>query len=158
MADALVPLYSTTLTAATTSVTISGISNTYRDLRLVIQGTSSTASGLLWIINGDATGTNYSNVYILGDGATASSGTATSNSWSSIRGANLTQYEASVMDYSATDKHKSVLVRQGDAVTAGSLALVGRWASTAAVTSIQLSLGAATFSIGTTFSLYGIVG
>ena len=157
MAAALVPLQNITLGSAQSSVTFASIPTTgYRDLRLVIQGTSSTAAGVLWRFNSDSTGTNYYNVYMLGDGGTPLSGSANSNSWSSIRGSNLTQYEASVMDYSATDKHKSVLVRQSSAADSA-LAIAGRWANTAAITSLQVSLGAATFSTGTTFALYGVV-
>jgi hypothetical protein len=59
------------------------------------------------------------------------------------------------MDYSATDKHKTVLIRQ-NSVADSAFAMGARWANTAAITSIQLSLGAATFSTGTTFALYGI--
>jgi hypothetical protein len=146
-----------TLGTAQSTVSFGSIPAGYRDLRLVIQGTSSTAAGVLWSFNADSTATNYFNVYMLGDGGSATSGSGTSNGWSSMRGANLTQYEASVMDYSATDKHKSVLVRQNCAAESGTIAVAGRWANTAAVTSLALSLGAATFSTGTTLSLYGIV-
>jgi hypothetical protein len=156
MPAAMTALATITLGSAASSVTFGSIPATYRDLRLVISGTSSTAAGVLWSFNGDTTDANYANVYMLGNGGSALSGSATSRSWSSIRGANLTQYEASVMDYSATDKHKSVLVRQSSAADSA-LAIAGRWANTAAVTSLAVSLGAATFSTGTTLSLYGIL-
>jgi len=150
------PLANVTLGSATSSVTFSSISQSYRDLRLVITGTSSTFVGVFWIINSDATSTNYYNVYMLGDGGGTGSGSANSNSWSSFRSSNLTQYVADVFDYSATDKHKTVLLRQNAASESGTLAIAGRWANTAAITSLQISLGVATFSTGTTFALYGI--
>lgn len=153
--SAYVPLANTTVASTATSITFSSISQSYRDLRLVITGTSSTPVGLFFIFNSDSTSTNYKNVYMLGDGGTASSGNATSNSWSSMRGSNLTQFEVSIMDYSATDKQKPVLLRQNSAAD-GAFAMAARWYNTAAINSIQLSLGASTFSAGTTFELFGI--
>jgi len=154
--SAYTALANVTLGSSASTVTFSSISGSYRDLRLVIAGTSSTAAGVFWIFNSDASSTNYFNVFMLGDGGSAISGSANSNSWSSFRGSNLTQYEGSVMDYSSTDKHKTVLIRQNSASDSGTMAMATRWANTAAITSLQVSLGAATFSTGTTFSLYGV--
>lgn len=154
--SAYVPLANTTVAVTATSITFSSISQSYRDLVVVITGTSSIAAGLFWIFNTDNTSTNYNNVYMLGDGGSATSGTANSNSWSSMRGSNLTQFNVSIMDYSATDKHKTVLLRQNSASDSGAFALAGRWSNTAAINSVQLSLGTSTFSAGTTFALYGV--
>jgi hypothetical protein len=58
-------------------------------------------------------------------------------------------------DYSATDKHKSALIRFGSGAT-----LVGayatRWADNSAVTSIELIGNTGNFLAGSTLSLYGI--
>lgn len=60
------------------------------------------------------------------------------------------------MDYSATDKHKTFLIRSGDATE--TWAIAGRWASTTAISSLKiLDTASATFDVGTTFALYGIV-
>jgi hypothetical protein len=63
----------------------------------------------------------------------------------------------SIMDYSATDKHKTFLSRSNDPETVQSFA--GRWGSTAAVNAIKvLNQVTHNFNSGTTFSLYGISG
>jgi hypothetical protein len=59
------------------------------------------------------------------------------------------------MDYSATDKHKTVLVRSNipaDTVAAHAV----RWANTAAITTVGVAAISGTWSAGTTFALYGI--
>jgi hypothetical protein len=66
-----------------------------------------------------------------------------------------------VMDYSATDKHKTVLVRantNAPSVSGVVYASAGRWASTSAVTSLVLlpEVGP-NFAIGSTFNLFGVI-
>jgi hypothetical protein len=74
--------------------------------------------------------------------------TGTANVFSSFVG--------QVMDYSATDKHKTILKRNGggnqDQVWGGA----GRWANTGATTSLTLYYAIGNIAVGTTFSLYGI--
>jgi len=99
---------------------------------------------------------------MFGDGSTASSNTSTnaSNINTQAEGqANSTQAaftHIQIMDYSATDKHKSGLIRftstPDQPVT---VAQAFRWASTSAITTITLA--DATFTSGSTFALYGIV-
>jgi hypothetical protein len=62
------------------------------------------------------------------------------------------------MDYSATDKHKTVISRFGSAARE-TQATASRWANTAALTSINFfqESGGVTFSTGSTFSLYGVI-
>jgi hypothetical protein len=67
--------------------------------------------------------------------------------------------QGSIMDYSATDKHKSTLIRSrssrdnGDTdTTAGA----GRWANTAAVNSLRFYLTGGSFAAGSNFQIYGI--
>jgi hypothetical protein len=62
---------------------------------------------------------------------------------------------ANLMDYSATDKHKTAIVRSGNN-TEGVEATASRWANTAAVTSWQIFVNVGGFASGFTFSLYGI--
>lgn len=66
-----------------------------------------------------------------------------------------------IMDYSATDKHKTTLIRNGKqgGSNDGVEAIAGRWANTAAITSLEIfsiTGGGITFSAGSTFALYGI--
>ena len=59
------------------------------------------------------------------------------------------------MDYSATDKHKTTLVRNDQSGVTGMWA--GRWANTAAINRLDIIGANGTFPIGTTLNLYGIV-
>lgn len=147
-----------TLGSTATTLTFSSISGIYRDLVLIVQTNDAvSASNILLRINSD-TGSNYSDVRMGGDGTNTGSFTGATTY---IRG---TQYATATtavghnsiwhfMDYSATDKHKSVLVRSSNA-TIGVDAVAGRWASTSAITSFQLLN--VNFAAGSSFALYGI--
>jgi hypothetical protein len=94
-----------------------------------------------------------------GDGTSASSGTGSATgvnagfTLSSPVSNNITQ----IMDYSATDKHKTLLSRKNTSSVVVN-AQAGRWANTAAITSIVCTVDSgATFSSGSTFSLYGVI-
>jgi len=160
--DAMVALYSTTLSGAASSVTIAGIPGSYRDLRLVsnvvsLSG-SPTAQGSNIRFNGDS-GSNYWTVYTYANGSSSGSGgeSGTSGSWGqfpSTGGLDILE----IMDYSATDKHKTAIGRS-NGVSASAWMYVNRWSSTSAITSITLyspDFGADMFAAGSTFSIYGI--
>ena len=156
------PLATLTLSASAASVTFSSISQAYRDLVLVVQLKSSAVANVYVRPNSDATTANYSQVYMGGSGTAAYSASATSNPGFMLTGlsnpdaTNLWNAKLDLMDYSATDKHKTALVRADDA-SEGTLAQASRWASTAAVTSLVITTNTATtWSAGSTFSLYGI--
>ena len=145
------PLANITLGSSASSVTFSSIPATYRDLVLV-SSISVTAGGNATIsFNGD-TGANYSRVYMLGTGSSAISGSDTSRQFTQVttglRTSNITQ----IMDYSATDKHKAVLVRDNN-TTDGVVGYAFRWANLSAITSITIT---ASFASTATFALYGI--
>ena len=158
MADALVPLYSTTLASATASVTILGIPGTYRDLRIVVGGSTSASAALYIRLNADS-GTNYNDVAMFGDGTTAASNSRSNNSsgYVGISDTTINTTIADLMDYSATDKHKSWLSR-GNVAGSRVESRAGRWANTAAVTSLMIATDTGNFTVGTVISLYGIVG
>jgi hypothetical protein len=59
-----------------------------------------------------------------------------------------------LVDYSATDRQKTILNRGNDASTVVS-AGVTRWTSTTAVTQIQFFMENGNIAAGSTFSLYG---
>ena len=153
---------SNVLTSSASSVTFSSIPATYRDLVLVVEYLSATAGNAEARLrfNSD-TGSNYSTVVMTGDGSTASSGTY---SLTEIYGSNATTTDRriniyQIMDYSATDKHKTVLIRSNRASGSGPTveALAGRWANTAAINSITVRAKDADFASAATFYLYGIV-
>jgi hypothetical protein len=159
MATALTALGTTTLSSTATSVTLTFPSG-YRDLQLIINGTttSSTVDAIILQFNGDM-GSNYSVVYATGDGTNATSSTqATTYLSAGVMGTSQSVTIIDIMDYSQTDKHKSVIAR-GNTPGWGTRMIAGRWASTAAITSIVIKTEAGlTFSIGDSFSLYGIAG
>ena len=152
-----IPLANITLGSSASSVTFSSIPGTYRDLVLVINGAisaSAPARGAELFFNADETSSNYSQVGAYSDG-TAASYTA-ANQGFAITNTQSTVF-IQIMDYSATDKHKTTLFRYG-AGAAETGMVAGRWASTSAITSLSIKDASSgfTFNAGTTFSLYGI--
>ncbi len=152
------PLANITLGSSAASVTFSSISQAYRDLVLVIDcSTASVAATIVLRLNGD-TGSNYNLVSALGDGSSA-----TSSSSASVTGVTVGQgasgrrnLQINFLDYSATDKHKSLVSRHSAAATAVDMR-AGRWASTSTVTSVLIyPTASSTFDAGSTFCLYGI--
>ena len=66
---------------------------------------------------------------------------------------------AQIMDYSATDKHKTVLVRGNyDQPSVGRFveAQASRWANTAAINSIAVS-STSNLGVGSRIDLYGVI-
>jgi hypothetical protein len=150
------PLATVTLGSSASSVTFSSIPATYRDLILVVQGTATGNAVLLTNFNGD-TGSNYTRVFMTGTGTAPStaSDTQSSNRIGAFR-TDHCNFIHQIMDYSATDKHKTSLTRQ-NAASFEVGAFAGRWANTAAITSVVASLSANQFASGCTFSLYGVI-
>jgi hypothetical protein len=160
-----IALANLTLTGTDAEVSFASIPATYRDLVVIANWPNSgnpASPFVLLRLNGD-TGSNYTWVQMYGDGGSGGGQSdASAGSVTSIRVGYLQNSAAmtriNVMDYSATDKHKTVLDRsdQTEATTRTS-AFVGRWANTNAVTSLSLTAGTGTFASGSTFALYGIV-
>jgi len=157
-----VPLATKTLTATATSVTFSSISQAYRDLVLVCALKSNDNQFVYVQLNGDSA--NYNQVWMQGNGTAASSSSLLNlgggfNLPSNLPGAvgiNPAVSTINLFDYSATNKHKSGLIRTdnaGQVTVAQSI----RWASTAAITSVNFCLTVGySFAIGSTFTLYGV--
>ena len=154
MTDTYRPLATVTLGSAASSVTFSSIPATYRDLIVVIEGTTATNFNLTTQVNSD-TGNNYSTVEANGSssGTQSFANTSLDRFYAASMQTARTNVTYQFMDYSATDKHKTVLVRNGVGGDRTSM-VAGRWASTAAITSIFFYGG--TFAAGSNFSLYGI--
>ncbi len=150
------PLATVTLTTTDSDITFSSIPNTYRDLVLVVRGTTTAGVALYARFNSDSTSANYPRVGMAGYGSTAASFSGTEPG---IQAAFLTTANTwilNVMDYSASDKHKTVLSRLNQD-TSEVNAIATRWANTAAITSVQFITASSTFAAGTTFSLYGVI-
>jgi hypothetical protein len=153
------PIATTTLGSAATSYTFSSIPATYTDLVLVADMSATGTTNFPGIrLNGD-TASNYSRTYLNGDGTSVTS-SRNSESYMTIFGnaigASRANFIVHFMDYANTTTFKTALSRKND--TSGvSGATASLWRSTAAINSILIaSQTSDTFSIGTTFTLYGI--
>lgn len=155
--SAFVPLATTTLASSSATVTFSSISGAYRDLRIVVSCQAMSGTGVMAMQFNTDTGSNYSYVGMYAEASPGSESATTTFIKSSV--SNVTSNElltVDVMDYSATDKHKTALLRVGNA-SANLAAYAGRWANTAAITSVKLyHTGTNQFGAGATVSLYGI--
>ena len=156
------PIATTTLGTATNSVTFSSITGTYTDLILVTQGNMSGSGASVYLeINAD-TGSNYSFTYIFGSGSAAASNRASNNStgidalgFSSGFSTGQLMTINHFMNYSNATTYKTVLCRGSDAGSEVG-ATVGLWRSTSAITSIKVKNTGSNFTVGHTFTLYGI--
>jgi hypothetical protein len=156
------PLATVTLGTATSSVTFSSIPATYRDLILVMDSLNSSGIEQLKLTLNSDTGSNYPYVSMRGNGSSALSSSSSANPFALLDEsafANATNrhiHNVSIMDYSATDKHKTLLSRANNAAIATD-AIAIRWASTSAVTSINIFYQLGNINSGSTFNLYGVI-
>ena len=152
-----VPLATITLASTDSEIVFSSIPASYRDLIVVYNAFSSSGTqGVIMRFNSDATLANYPTVIMFGTGSTASSNTA---GYTGVNAGDVsttaTVNRSDIMDYSATDKHKTCLVRR-DFPNDATARQATRWASLSAVNQISLTITSSTFAVGSTFSLYGI--
>ncbi len=152
-----IALATTTLGGSDAEVIFSSIPQTYKDLIIVIGGQASGGTSPSLRFNSDG-GSNYNMIRVFATPATqnAQSFNADYGSVGFMNG-EQTSIRAHIFDYSASDKHKFVIGRNGNTDT---LRIEGvRWASTSPITSVSVRMdGAQTYSTGTVISLYGIAG
>lgn len=144
-----------TLTGTDSEIVFSSIPATYRDLILIYNGSASGNGDFYLSANGD-TASNYSNVQMAGNGSSAYSSSFSSSGFyvGQLTGDRLA-FKVQLMDYSATDKQKTVLTR-ADSQTQ-TMAFASRWANTAAITSLACRAISVNFATGSTFSLYAVI-
>jgi len=143
---------STTLGSAQSSVTFTSFAG-YTDLRLIISGSTSAGANVSLRYNSD-TGSNYSITYMLNAGSSRDPNItyAYMGSTSTAQGTHIVD----LMNYANTTTNKTAISRSNDGGSNVS-AWVSLWRNTSAITTLLVSTGgAATWSVGTTFSLYGI--
>lgn len=157
------PIQSYTLGSAQSTVSLGSISASYTDLVLVVSARLTGGGGASVIqlqFNGDS-GSNYSYTTLQGDGSSATSSRASSQSNLALGLATDASGQQAtsifqIQNYSNATTYKTVLSRAniaGDRVRAQ----VGLWRNTQAIDSILLlNNGATTFVAGSTFTLYGI--
>lgn len=160
---------SNTLGSDTASITFSSIPGTYTDLvlRCSVRGTrvSNTVDIFYAEFNGD-TATNYSNTDLTGTGSAAASARASSNTVarlgyipaSTSTADTFSNTEVYIPSYTvAQNKPNSNFgVQENNNATAYIEVNANLWRNTAAITSIKLLPGNASFKSGSSFFLYGI--
>lgn len=155
------PLANITLGSTQTTVSFTSINGSYRDLILVGNFSNPNAgSGTINMrINSD-TGSNYLNAAGYGEAPTSTGAYSSTSTFVpiSVSGVDtgMVMFQINLIDYSVTDRHKNSLVRWNRTNNDLSMSCT-RWASTSAITSLQLfysSTGG--FASGSTFALYGV--
>jgi len=148
------PLATVTLGSATASVVFSSIPATYRDIIIIFDGGTTISDGVGARFNAD-TGNNYSAIRMTGSSAGAISDSFSGISRIIQTAGDVDMFVSQVMDYSATDKHKTVLTRSS--ISTNVTGIAARWANTAAITSITVFSPGSTMTTGSTISLYGVI-
>jgi len=150
-------LASTTLTTSASSVTFSSIDQSYGDLILVTCAKATNTDDSWIAFNGDQSAGVWSRVRMIGDGSTTATASFSAQPVGYVL-RDTTEFSvniAHINDYSATDKHKTVLSRTNTANT-DVRAYASRWGNTAAITSIKLDHDGSDYQVGSTFNLYGV--
>ena len=160
MAATYTPIASITLGATASSVTFSSIPQTYTDLVLV--GSVNTTAGLdYWYRLNSDSGSNYSNTQVRGNGTSAISFRVANATFNYFNGGGSPtsqhSFTMNLMNYSNTTTNKTQLIRYVNAAQE-TIFRVGLWRSTAAISSILIQTDSSTFTSGSTFNLYGILG
>jgi hypothetical protein len=156
------PIASITLVSAASSVTFSGIPQTYTDLLAVCRvrstGAASTSGGTLRL-NGDA-GSNYSHTILFDVGSIRAANVDRMRVFGDIpTGAFATTF-VHFASYANTNVNKAVLSAYGEAGS-GISRIAGLWRSTSAITSISFFSndgGSDSMESESTFDLYGVRG
>ena len=164
----------TNITTNTASVTFSSIPATFTHLQLRVMGrtdrSGSAFDAFLIKVNNDATTSNYTYHYILGDGASASAGQENGSyggavvyrlpgatAAASIFGATVTD----ILDYTNTNKYKTLRSLGGLDLNGSGEIYFGSnlWLNTSAITSLVIVPRTGTnFVQYSQFALYGIKG
>lgn len=156
------PISTQTLGTAIADVYFTSIPQTYTDLVLVISSKSASFQQIGYRLNSTSTGI-YSYTQLAGSGSSALSQRASNETYAKFNwyGGSGNQWgvtTAHFMNYSNTTTFKTCISR-GNALAefTGTDATVSLWRNTSAITAINvLGSGGANFSIGSTFTLYGI--
>ena len=164
-ANTYVALATQTLGSPAASVTFSSIPQGYTDLVIVGNFLPSVSTNQPYIqFNADTgTGTtNYSTTSLRGDGSSAASGRHTNNfGWYPVPGpgigtnGNPEPWLINVMNYSNTTTYKTGLSRFNNSQSIVS-ANAHLWRSTAAISTVTITMETGNFNTGSTFTIYGI--
>jgi hypothetical protein len=157
------PIATTTLGSAASTYQFTSIPSTYTDLIVVMQPALSVSNNAIYLDFNNDTATNYSFVVMSGNGSAVTSSRGSSAGLGSVANDLLypnstlgkTTIIINIQNYANTSSNKSYLVRGGEAGS-GTQTLTGLWRNTAAINAIKFYSAGSNFSIGSTFTLYGI--
>lgn len=155
------PIATHTIATAASSYTFSSIPATYTDLVLVVNAATGSNDIDMYIQVNSDTGSNYSWTRMVGTGSVTSSSRASSSTLGfrvgNMSGSNVGQNNVIVQfqNYSNTTTNKTVLSRGNNAANLVET-FSGLWRSTVAINSMSINTQSGNFSVGSTFSLYGI--
>lgn len=158
-----IPISSTTLVTAANNVTISGLDTAgagFRDLIIVVRGQASGSTRHSVRLNGSSA-SNYGYAYFSANGSSQQIAAPTNQTeflfsgFDDITTANDVTLELQIFDFLQTDRDKHVLQR-GNRPSGSVSMMCGRFNSTAVVSSVSFIAGGINWSIGSTFSVYGV--
>lgn len=154
------PIATNTLSSAAANVTFSSISGSYTDLIIVCSAKSDGSQSMRMQFNSD-TATNYSSTQL---SATTGDGLVNSARFTSVNEIRIGYYQSGlsttdflpciiqIQNYSNSTTYKTALGRSAQQ----SVATVGLWRSTSAITAVKLYPATGNFTSGSTFTIYGI--
>jgi hypothetical protein len=167
---AMFPIFSTTLTSATSSITFSNIPQTYTHLQLFYTTRANQNDNMVCRFNSDS-GNNYDTHFTYSNSSpTTGAGAEIGVSRfyvdvNSISSDAFTIGTMDILDYRNTNKYKvartlaTLSINQNSTPSAYNWIASGLWRNTNAITSINVFANAsAIYQIGSTFELYGIKG
>lgn len=166
-------LAGTTFSSTTTTVSFTGISQSYTDLRVVVYTANFLGAGGDWIMrmNNDSTSGNYAELALAVQGTTPTAGFAYKNvTLNSIRLNGDIAYTATtngtaitiaeIFNYKDTTTRKNVLIRTGSQLTGNSSQGVGVctavWNSTSAINQLDFTFHTGA-TAGTKVAIFGIL-
>lgn len=157
------PIASTTLGAAANNITFNSIPSTYTDLKVVLVGTTASASNPGLQFNSDTT-SNYSGIFISGLGSSNNSTSTISLSYIYLQSQQAMSNTISsginidIFSYTGSTNKTCLISTFTDLNGSGAVEVgIGLWRNTSAITSIRLfPIGGANFNSGTIATLYGI--
>lgn len=158
MPSTYIPIATTTLGSAASSVTFSSISGSYTDLVAIVSANADSAGAAITLRFNSDSGTNYSQTYLYGSGSAASSGRGSNGTEMNIGNTDQTNNQSTIINiqnYSNATTYKTAISKGGGA-TIGAITYVGLWRSTAAINAVRIGVNTGNFNSGSTFTLYGV--
>jgi hypothetical protein len=156
------PIATQTLTSAVSSITFTGIPQTYTDLIIVAQARLTSGGGEPALRFNNETSTLYSATFLEGYDTTQNAFRETNQTSGKIGFSPRTEFFPFIVqinDYSSTTKWKTSLVRHAfiDNSTPTYINVAATlFRSTVAINEITLLTRSANYDVGSTFSIYGI--